>query len=191
MLRSLYTKTFCLGVMVFAFAASGRAQAPFIGPPPPPPKAVPINFAKTLDADGMPKDFPEADKARILREKDEKERFRVYGTYLDSYRDQVRRLISQSNSTDAIRAMTVYAGIAKHAVSYFMTEVPSKRREGLLKRLDLELRSDLLYFEPMVRDFSFYHNDNAAALVVIIKDARVDALNASFGGEILHKPEKP
>jgi hypothetical protein len=191
MVRSLYTKTFCLSVMVFAFAVSGRAQ--FIGtPPPPPPKAAPINFTKTLDSDGVPKDFPEQDKARIIREKDEKERFKIYVSYLGAYRDQALRSISQNNSGDAIKALTIYAGIARHAVTFFTTEVPSKKRESVLKKLDLDLRSDLLYFEPMVRDFSFYHNDNAAALVLIIKQARVDALNASFGGEILSRPgEKP
>src|SRR5437016_980968 len=117
MARSLYTKTFCLTVMVFAFAASGRAQ--FIGTPtPPPPKAVPINFAKTLDGDGVPVGFPEQDKARITREKDEKERFKIYISYLDSYRDQTRRLISQNNSTDAIKTLSIYAGIARHAVTF-------------------------------------------------------------------------
>jgi len=192
MLRSLYKQMLGLAILVSVFAASGRAQAPFIGPPPPPPKAVPINFANTVDSDGVPKEFPASDKSRILAEKDEKERYRIYLSYLDSYRDQTRRFIAQNNSTDAIRVMTVYAGIARHAVKYFETEVPSKKRESLLKKLDLELRSDLLYFEPMLRDFSFYHNDNAAALILIIKQARVDALNASFGGEILHKPgDKP
>ena len=192
MLRSLYRQTTGLAILVLAFVASGRAQAPFIGPPPPPPKAVPINFANALDAEGVPKEFPAGDKSRILAEKDEKERYRIYVSYLDSYRDQARRFISQGNSTDAIKVLTVYAGIARHAVTYFSTEVPSKKRESLLKKLDLGLRSDLLYFEPMIKDFSFYHSDNASALVLIIKQARVDALNASFGGEILHKPgEKP
>ncbi|HZS47955.1 MAG TPA: hypothetical protein VFC63_22990 [Blastocatellia bacterium] len=184
-----YSKTFWLLLVFGVLATTANAQ---IGGTPTPPKAPPIDFSTAIDSNGLPKILNQIDKDRILQEHNEKDRTRLYMALMDQYRDLTRKQVGQDQFADAINSLCAYAAIANHAVRFLSTEVPLKKSESSLKKLEMALRSDLLYFEPMLRDFNFYNAENATALVEKIKEARVDALNASFGGEILHKPgEKP